>query len=116
MPLVTLVIWFAISLVCIYFSARLVTGRRPDDWNGMFLVAILIPFFESLRFWVYFFTFDRELTIWFRIIAGIISIFMLYVYAHLRLGLDEERKKLLFATLYPGVKLLLYLTVNVLLK
>ena len=71
-------------------------------------MALLIPFFESLRVWPLLFVINRPLVIGLRVAAAVICVLMLYGYAHFRLGLEQEWKKWLFATMYPGVKLGLY--------
>lgn len=112
MGIFIVLVWFGIGLLALYGTTWLVTGRKPEDWSGLMTMALMIPFIESLRYWPLLFVINRALVIWLRIGAAVVVIVMLYIYAHLRLGLTEEWRNWVFATLYPGIKLILFFMIK----
>lgn len=108
----TVFFWVGITLAGLWGTIFLVTHRKPDDWNGMIFLALIIPLLETSRYWVLFISESRWLQFGWRVSAAVISMILLFAYAHFRLGLERMREKLLVATLYPGTKLLLFIVIE----
>jgi hypothetical protein len=110
--LVTFYFWMPIAMGCIWFSVYIVTGQKTQEWIAIFAIALLIMVVESVRWWVFMFTESHVILFWMRVAATLPSMIFIYVFAEFRLSLDSFRQKLWIATLYPGVKLILYLLIH----
>jgi hypothetical protein len=106
--IISVLAWIGITAVALYAIIYLVVGPKPDIWADLFILSLFINLVEALRNLVLIFT-DNEWAMFIaRLAVAVIVAVMLYVYAHLKLCLESKKEKLLIATIYPGVKLILY--------
>ena len=101
------VLTLALSMMVIWVSIYLVTGLKSEDWTGLAGVGLVIMFISTMRFWVMLFDDSRMTQFILRLVGALISAVILYLYAHLRLGLDEQKPKLKIAAIFPGIKVLM---------
>ncbi|MBM3329866.1 MAG: hypothetical protein FJY67_10430 [Calditrichaeota bacterium] len=106
--------WVGVNLLGIYLSILLVTRSKPTDWAGVLFIALAMPLVETSRFWLLFFTNSPSVMLWTRLAAALVAMLLLFAYAHLMLGLERVKEKLLIACAYPGLKFLGYATISLL--
>jgi hypothetical protein len=109
MAIFTVFVMIGITMALVWGSIYLVTGQASDDWTGLMAVSIGMVLIKTSRNWVMFIDESASTMLILRFAVTLICMVVLYLYAHIRLGRESQREKIMIAVLYPGVTLVIAL-------